>query len=185
MTEMVAAGREGLVAALFPRDGLVVEVGVQRGWFSRKILNSCGPKMLFLVDCWRQMGGLYGELDPEAKTADHVQDAWRMDVVVNLATRRNVSVMCLLSSEAAELFADGSLDAVYLDADHTAPGIAGDLRLWWPKVRPGGIFCGHDYCTTPWIAVKEHVDHFVSVYKLDLMVSGEPDYPSWAVRKPL
>lgn len=31
------------------------------------------------------------------------------------------------------------------DARHDYCGVAEDLELWWPKVKPGGIFAGHDY----------------------------------------
>jgi predicted O-methyltransferase YrrM len=43
-------------------------------------------------------------------------------------------------------FEDGSLDFVFIDADHTYEGASQDIRLWRPKVRPGGWCGGHDYC---------------------------------------
>jgi hypothetical protein len=43
------------------------------------------------------------------------------------------------------MFAAESLDFVYLDANHNLENITRDIRLWWPKVKPGAIFGGHDY----------------------------------------
>merc|ERR1740121_1256224 len=49
------------------------------------------------------------------------------------------------SAMAASTVADGELDFVYLDARHDLAGVVADIRAWWPKVRPGGVFAGHDY----------------------------------------
>jgi hypothetical protein len=51
---------------------------------------------------------------------------------------RRYEIVRAFSRDAAGRFADASLDFVYLDANHKYPFIAEDLRLWWPKVKPGG-----------------------------------------------
>jgi hypothetical protein len=51
------------------------------------------------------------------------------------------------SEEIAALVPDGSLDFVYLDAgNHSFERTITDLRAWAPKVKPGGLLGGHDYC---------------------------------------
>jgi hypothetical protein len=40
---------------------------------------------------------------------------------------------------------DGSVDFVFIDAQHTYKGVKEDINLWLPKIRSGGIICGHDY----------------------------------------
>lgn len=40
---------------------------------------------------------------------------------------------------------NGSLDFVFVDAGHSYNAVRQDLADWWPKVRPGGWFGGHDY----------------------------------------
>ena len=49
------------------------------------------------------------------------------------------------SLAAAATYADGSLDFVFLDNDHTTEHLARELVVWWPKLKPGGILAGHDY----------------------------------------
>lgn len=49
------------------------------------------------------------------------------------------------SVEAAQEFADGELDAVFIDADHREEFVTADLQAWFGKVKRGGIICGHDY----------------------------------------
>ncbi len=49
------------------------------------------------------------------------------------------------SLAAASCFADGFLDAVFIDGDHSYDAVRADLAAWLPKVKPGGIIAGHDY----------------------------------------
>jgi hypothetical protein len=53
-----------------------------------------------------------------------------------------------LSVEAAKGFADESFDWLYIDALHTASGLAADLEAWWPKLRKLGLLSGDDYGTS-------------------------------------
>ncbi|QDT94257.1 glycosyltransferase [Gimesia algae] len=60
------------------------------------------------------------------------------------------------SMDASHKFKDASLDAVYIDADHSFYGISDDLELWYDKVKPGGLFCGHDFINSYDLDVTGH-----------------------------
>jgi hypothetical protein len=86
------------------------------------------------------------------------------------------------SAEAAKSIPDGSLDWVYIDADHDYDNAKQDLLAWFPKVRHGGIVAGHDYLN--WdvaegsgcpMGVKAAVDEFVVKNGYSLHVTTE-DY---------
>ena len=49
-----------------------------------------------------------------------------------------------VSSNAAVKFADQSCDLIFLDADHSYDAVKADALAWFPKLKPGGIFAGHD-----------------------------------------
>lgn len=49
------------------------------------------------------------------------------------------------SETFSRCFAPESLDFVFIDGLHTYEGVKRDIEIWWPKVREGGILCGHDY----------------------------------------
>lgn len=51
----------------------------------------------------------------------------------------------VMSSEDAVAVVDGDFDMVFIDAMHTYGEVAADIRRWWPRVRPGGVFVMHDY----------------------------------------
>jgi hypothetical protein len=48
------------------------------------------------------------------------------------------------SETFAESIGDESLDFIFIDADHTYEGALRDFKQFWPKVKKGGIFAGHD-----------------------------------------
>jgi predicted O-methyltransferase YrrM len=74
----------------------------------------------------------------------------------------------------------GPFEFVFVDGSHAFQDVYDDLRLWYPKVRPGGIFAGHDY--TDWRYspdVKAAVDRFTG----ELGLALEVRVCSWLMRK--
>ena len=66
------------------------------------------------------------------------------------------------SEQAAFVIPDKSLDFVYIDANHDYKFISQDIDLWYPKLKDGGILCGHDYyCWEGFFGVKRAVDEFI------------------------
>jgi hypothetical protein len=47
--------------------------------------------------------------------------------------------------KAAERMRNGSLDFVFIDADHGYDAVVCDIGAWMPKIRRGGFLVGHDY----------------------------------------
>jgi Methyltransferase domain len=43
-----------------------------------------------------------------------------------------------------------------LDANHSYESVKEDIEAWFPKVKKGGLFAGHDYIH--WAGVKKVVD---------------------------
>ncbi len=46
--------------------------------------------------------------------------------------------------DAAGRFADGAIDLLFLDGDHSHAGVEADLAAWGPKIRRGGMVIAHD-----------------------------------------
>lgn len=98
-------------------------------------------------------------------------------------------VLRTLSNEAVKLFPNGTFDFVYIDANHWGPEIRNDIETWWPKVREGGIFAGHDWCDTFHTDVKDAVLKFAAKERVVLNVTECDEtwdghvVRSWFVRK--
>jgi cephalosporin hydroxylase len=60
------------------------------------------------------------------------------------------------SEQAAASVADQSQDFVFIDADHRYEAVVQDIQMWRPKVRSGGLLCGHDFCPQ-WASVVSAV----------------------------
>jgi hypothetical protein len=113
-----------------------VEVGVCQGVWSSNLLE-LWPGNVICVDPWAKVDGYEEEYDHEAnyRAARH-----------RLATYADrVQILRQTSLQAAKNVLDGSMDFVYLDANHSYEAVRDDLAAWWPKVRQGGIFAGDDY----------------------------------------
>ena len=99
----------------------IAEIGVKGGRTTQYLLTNCNLNQYFLVDCVQSeelYRSLYGD---------------------------RVSFMCMTSADAVKFIKDGCLDLVFIDADHSYEHCLEDLELWFPKVKVGGIICGHDY----------------------------------------
>jgi hypothetical protein len=49
------------------------------------------------------------------------------------------------TEDMVHLIQDKSLDICFIDADHSYEAVVKDIELYLPKVKDGGILCGHDY----------------------------------------
>lgn len=120
--------------------GQAVEVGTHRGEFAAAMLSCWIGQSLCCVDSWESG---YDPDDPTSQSdrkADYLACRSRLAKFgsrVQIAKRR--------STDATRIFANASLDFVYVDANHQLEHVREDLRLWWPKVKSGGLLAGHDF----------------------------------------
>ena len=84
----------------------------------------------------------------------------------------------MLSAEASREVQDNSLDFVYIDADHTYRDCYMDIRLWYPKVKNGGVLCGHDFFEEP--GVNKAVCEFAKDNNLLLNAKWYDDF--WVIK---
>jgi hypothetical protein len=177
------------------------EVGVQRGLFAAETLAqwpSCDHYIL--VDLWEHQANYHDGANVDSDTQQQIYEAAQ----ATLAPWAHVTkFMRMLSTQAADLIADNSLDYIYLDARHDFCGVAEDLVHYWPKLKEGGVFAGHDYLTaaeqTAMIAsdhwetclsgeivpesVKGAVNSFAHAHHL-VVKHTDDQWPSWYLFKP-
>jgi len=117
------------------------ELGVKEGYFSRDTLvNWPSATEYVLVDLWSNIDN-YADVANLGNREVHYESAiretapWKEIITVC----RNWTTSCALN------FPDEYFDYIYVDARHDRKGTYLDLEMWWPKLKFGGIFAGHDY----------------------------------------
>lgn len=129
-----------------PAGGTWLEVGTWKGRsFAAVVLSVPDGCRVLAVDHWQ---GTPGENENQASPAQG-GNAWRhfLDISDELNRLRptvEIGHHCCASVIGALQFADNSLDVVFIDAAHDFKSVLDDLKAWLPKVKPGGLLCGHD-----------------------------------------
>lgn len=178
-------------ARLLNARGLIAEgaeVGVFLGGFTEQILDEWSGRRLIAIDPWAAFGA--GEYRDVLDDEQAVQDG-RHDETVERLRRfgARAEIWRTTGDDAAARVGDRSLDWVYLDARHDRDSVAHDLRAWWPKLRPGGVFAGHDYIEgvrgATEFGVRAAVDEFCRERGLRVHATflDEP-FVSWLIEVP-
>jgi len=121
----VVPNREAILHQM-KKGGIVAEVGVQEGVFSKSILQICEPKELHLID----YSLIYFSIDKKYKSeiADGQVKLHEGD-----------------SSVAISKFPDEYFDFIYIDADHAYPGVQRDIHAAKTKIKQDGFLLFNDY----------------------------------------
>ena len=153
-----------------PNQGVMIELGVARGNFSSDILRLHGQiGRLYAIDKWDD------DRHPESE----------MHAAKKALTDKRAVIVHQTFQAALESppFADNLFDLIYVDGyAHTGQENGTTLDQWWPKVKPGGIFAGHDY-DEAWPLTVKAVDTFAKINKLCVNVINEEPYSSWWIKK--
>lgn len=185
----------------FP-NGKGAEIGTFKGEFSKEILSNWSGT-LYMVDVWRPLGSEYLDASNHAAHTTAYSDA--MNSIKGYEDR---GIMVRGTSEVtSDMFANESLDFVYIDANHAYDFVVQDIKLWYPKVKKGGYLLGHDYIKLDWyndpnfapnkkdkhiwsgnkfyhgvFGVNPAVDEFCKEYGYDLTLTLEW-FGTWSIKK--
>jgi hypothetical protein len=152
------------------QDVIGVEVGVLRGEHSLEILKEWPEvRLLHLVDNYCENN--IHELDDAKKRLKDYE--------------KKIVWHVMSSREAAKRTIVGSRNFVYIDAGHSYEDVKDDMNLWWPKIRIGGVLCGHDY-QFRWECMKglvKAVDEFAKENNLELGTETSGSSSDWWIVK--
>jgi predicted O-methyltransferase YrrM len=180
------SSRDELIKIIKP-TGNGIEIGVQGGNFASHILKHCNNLKLYLLDCWdNQDDSLYQDI---ANHDNETQVKCMIKTIRNTSNSfKNVRIIKGYSDEFVDLFKNDFFDFIYIDANHTYEAIKHDINKWFPKIKNGGLFAGHDYFDgvnkNGVFKVKTAVDEFVKENNLKVYSTKEPnEYKSWFIIK--
>lgn len=153
-------------------SGIGLELGVAQGDFSNILLSNNKNLYLYLVDAWRYFES--GYIDG-CNLPNELQILRMATTVAKLRKfEGRYTLIRDLSLNASNIFADNFFDFIYLDSNHSYDSAKEDLSIWYPKLKPGGIFSGHDYVDRPpQFGAKKAVDEFVEANNLTMATTSE------------
>lgn len=170
---------------LLPGVSEIAEIGVAEGNFSRDMLEWKFPdgrwvaSTVYMVDRWKETPEQFG--DASMPQSWHDENLRQVRQKIKAYGQRAI-ILRGDSEEMASEIPESQLALVYIDADHSYEGVLRDLRVWVPKVRPGGIVALHDYLNENY-GVKKAVEKFCSgKYEVNVIEENKPeDAGAWFV----
>lgn len=121
------------------------EIGIGYGFHAKEILMNTELESLYLIDPYihypndgfpNDVKKLFGNFDNLAKNVKKNLEPYNH----RYTWFRQPSVTI-----KNDQISDGSLDLVFIDADHSYEAVIQDLEFWYKKIRSGGWLLGDDY----------------------------------------
>jgi len=165
------------LAQVLPENGTFVEVGVWKGkslaYFIVECINKNKNLNIYAVDTWK---GSEEHKQDNCVIQDTLFEEFKNNMI---EVNSYFKPLKMTSLEASMQFKNNSIDGIFIDASHEYEDVLNDLKAWYPKVKSGGYFCGHDY-SGGWPGVVQAVNEFFTDKPGEILGFAEL---SWAARK--
>ena len=133
-------------------DLKLLEIGVYKGESTSVFASSGIFDKIFCIDPFEGKEEAIEELNDDWKTV-------KTQFYTNTRHWDNISLHQNYSYNIHDKFPNESFDVIYIDGDHSYNSVIRDLKLYMPKLKKGGIICGHDY-SDPHPQTKEAINDF-------------------------
>ena len=152
-----------------------VEIGVQWGVSALTFLqHGC---FMYLTDPWVCYDG-YGIPGSELDLIEEDNFKQCRGRLAPYDDGKHFAILRMHSEQAVRFIPD-NLDFVWIDGNHGYRWVKKDIELYWPKIKPGGLLCGHDYGNDPDFDVNRAVNEFAASRELLTFANM-----CWAIWKP-
>ena len=158
-----------------------VEVGVWRGETLFNVARENKQVKIYGVDDYNSnnyKGYIAANGEVMANIDNETYDKIRIDVLNKATNFKNVFIIIKNSLAAAKTFNDDSLDIVFIDGLHNYKNVYEDITAWLPKIREGGILCGHDFSLKHFSVIKA-VGDLIGYDNIKIL----PDVSIWIFKK--
>ena len=168
---------------LLGEDIVGLELGVETGNSFMTLLHNCeNIKTLHGVDNYKP----YADCLKEPYTGDpgYVVDKKQQELNRSIMNNRieysgmkeKIVFHEVDSSEALKEFEPESLDFIFLDTYTTYEQAKDDIESWYPIVKTGGLFSGHNWNCS---AIQRALEEFRTEKSIDVMVSSFDNCWAW------
>jgi len=118
-----------------------IEIGTCRAESTAYLLEKCpNVDRIFTIDPYKGYDDWNGEITQETV------DRFMKIAKTNLKPYKDrVRMIRETSGDAVNNFTDTLVDFIFVDGDHSYEATLADCESYYPFLKKGGIFCGHDY----------------------------------------
>ena len=174
MTSDVSLSRHDVVNFLNGQGNIGIELGVAKGIYSKRMVDSKKFSLFFGVDC-------YGDIHD---TDEYLGALKRVGF-----DNANYKLIRSDFDSALTLFPDNYFDYIYIDGyAHTGEKGGETIVKWFPKLKPGGILAGDDY-HEQWPLVVWAVNDVAMQLGVPVSIAARTEdqeyckFPTWFLRK--
>jgi len=165
------------IASSASESSTILEAGSLYGCSAWVLSKNAGKNVkVIAIDPWEHKGFLNRFKINNLRVPDlskHAFQAYTHDC-------ENLTPIQGYSPQAAEGLDISNLDVVFEDAAHSYDILKQNVEYFFPKLNPGGIFCGDDY-QSAFPGVIKCVDELAKSIGVTPQICGQV----WAIRKPL
>lgn len=132
----------GLVPYLQELDGELVgcEIGVCHGFTTEYFLKNVPTiEKIYAIDHYPSFVDWDG-----TRLTEERQEETKRRCAERLSIYGGVELIYDTSTNFVSNLEDESLDFLFIDGDHSYESTLADIQNYWPKVKKGGLFAGHD-----------------------------------------
>jgi len=132
-----------------PNNGIVVEIGSWMGGSSEQLVKGILKYLVYKVafycidpfdeEYFKKTPGLQKKLK---KYPVNVLEAFQERMK---PYEEDYILLRDYSENAVNIFRYDTIDFLFIDGNHDYEFIKKDIDLYWPKIKAGGVMCGHDY----------------------------------------
>ncbi len=142
-----------LITSIAKPNMLAMEVGVFQGQTTAVIAETVKQfnGKIYVVDWWKAQAKGVPESYPGGKwenvcTPELINERFNdfLNNIQELNFKEIIEIYNMPSDEAAEKIKDNKFDFIFIDAAHDYSQVKKDIFNFFPKLKIGGIFCGHD-----------------------------------------
>ena len=177
---------------IFPKHGVIAEIGVDRADYSGDLLQHLEPSKFYLIDPWVGSIGNNDSVYTAGPNPDEVVDTRLGDVQELFKAEIEAGVIELkraYSNVCAPEFPYQFFDFVYVDGNHAYSAVLNDLRLYYPRTKDGGFIAGHDFANHMMpnfhnFGVIEAVCDFVRESDAELIMITGGSFPTYVIAHP-
>ena len=129
-------------------DCIGVEVGCLHGRSSYAISVAIYKGTLYCIDLWDGRDAYDPQFSDEVIAKNNLPPKGSYNIketfLKNTEDRKNIVA---IQGSSPEVVKDWTkpIDFIFLDASHHNPSDRDNIDFWLPKIKPGGMFLGHDW----------------------------------------